>query len=183
LKNNQAGRATFLVTGLHGGSDEAKTLTAETSNSTSEISDLRSEFANSQFQSATSPSRQQYAPVGVDGPRVGDILRAPSELLTVLERALPQRMNARIVGTLDDAMALSLATGDMFVTVEGDWVTGGQFVNAGNGRALEEGAGLLAFKRELRELELRALELEPEIVLAEAMVKDARSQLTDSKNR
>jgi len=43
----------------------------------------------------------------------------------------------------------------MFVTTDGDWVAGGQFVNAGNGRALEEGAGLLTFKRELRELESR----------------------------
>jgi chromosome segregation protein len=159
LKNNQAGRATFLVTGFHGGSDEADILTyiGTTTN--------------------TEP-RPQYVPVGIDGPRVGDILNAPPELLTVLERTLSERMNARIVDTLDDATALSLATGDMFVTTDGDWVAGGQFVNAGNGRALEEGAGLLTFKRELRELESRAENLAAELAVAEVAVKDARGRLT-----
>jgi len=159
LKNNQAGRATFLVTGFHGGSDEADVIT----------------FIGTTTATAT---HQQYIPVGIDGPRVGDILNAPPELLTVLERILPERMNARIVDTLDDATALSLATGDMFVTTDGDWVAGGQFVNAGNGRALEEGAGLLTFKRELRELESRAENLAAELAVAEVAVKDARGRLT-----
>ena len=159
LKNNQAGRTTFLVTGFHGGSDEADVIT----------------FTRATTAAAT---RQQYVPVGIDGPRVGDILNASPELLTVLERTLPERMNARIVDTLDDATALSLATGDMFATTEGDWVAGGQFVNAGNGRALEEGAGLLTFKRELRELESRAENLAAELAVAEVAVKDARGRLT-----
>jgi chromosome segregation protein len=190
LKANQAGRATFLVAGLHGGSDEAKVITSEISNLKSEISDLTSESQTSDSRStfadtsrgtkaAGAAARQRYVPVGIDGPRVGDILQVSRELLTVLERTLPERINARIVDTLDDAIALSLATGDMFATTEGDWVAGGQFVNAGNGRALEEGAGLLAFKRELRELELRSAELEAETVVAEAAAKEARSQLTD----
>src|SRR5712691_10136656 len=159
LKNNQAGRANFLVTGFHGGSDET-TLLTRTGTAT------------------TAASRQPYVPVGIDGPRVGDILQTPPELLAVLERTLPERMNARIVDTLDDATALSLATGDMFVTTEGDWVAGGQLVNAGNGCALEEGAGLLTFKRELRELELRGNELAGELAVAEMSAKDARSRLT-----
>src|SRR5262249_215055 len=117
-------------------------------------------------------------PIGGDGPRVGDIVRAPSELLLILERTMPERMNARIVDKLEDATASSLATGDMFVTTEGDWVAGGQFVNAGNGRALEEGAGLLTFKRELRELESRVSELAGELALAEIAVSEARSRLT-----
>jgi chromosome segregation protein len=160
LKNNQAGRATFLVTGFHGGSDEIDVMT----------------FAG--MATASTAARQQYVPVGIDGPRIGNTLRAPRELLTVLERTMPERMNARIVDTLDDATALSLATGDMFVTTDGDWVSGGQFVNAGNGRALEEGAGLLTFKRELRELESRVSDLSAELAVTEIAVKDARSRLT-----
>jgi chromosome segregation protein len=122
--------------------------------------------------------QRQYVPVGIDGPRIADTIRAPRELLLVLERTMPERMNARVVDTLDDATALSLATGDMFVTTDGDWVAGGQFVNAGNGRALEEGAGLLTFKRELRELETRVGNLAAELAVAEVAVKDARSRLT-----
>jgi chromosome segregation protein len=178
LRANQAGRATFMVAGLHGGSDETKTLINEIEDFRSEISDFKSQM-NSGSSTGTATARQQYIPVGIDGPRIGNILRAPNELLAMLERTLPERMNARIVDTLDDAIALSLATGDMFVSTDGDWVAGGQFVNAGNGRAPEEGAGLLAFKRELRELETRAGELEAEVVIAEAAVKDARHRLTD----
>jgi len=162
LKNNQAGRATFLVTGFHGGSDEVDV----------DLMTFR-ETMN------TTTVRPHYVPVGIDGPRIADTLRAPRELLTVLERTMPERMNARVVDTLDDATALSLATGDMFVTTDGDWVAGGQFVNAGNGRALEEGAGLLTFKRELRELETRVADLAAELAVAAMAVKDARSRLTE----
>src|SRR6185369_17133978 len=159
LKSNQAGRANFLVTGLHGGSDEVDVMTGI-------------------FAGATFEARREFAPVGIDGPRIADILNAPRELLSVLERTMTEKMNARVVDSLDDATALSLATGDMFVTTDGDWVSGGQFVNAGNGRALEEGAGLLTFKRELRELESRISELGAQLTVAEVAVTDARSRLT-----
>ncbi|HKO34961.1 MAG TPA: chromosome segregation protein SMC [Pyrinomonadaceae bacterium] len=163
LKTNHIGRAQFLVTGLHGGSDELTVATFTDTPTTSST--------------GTSPQRD-YVPMGIDGPRIGDILNAPRELVNLLERTLPERMNARVVPTLDDATALSLATGDMYVTVDGDWVTGGQFVNAGNGRALEEGAGLLTFKRELRELQGRVVELEAERAVTEMSVKEARSRMT-----
>jgi len=66
----------------------------------------------------------------------------------------------------------------MCATVEGDWVAGGQLVNAGDERALEEGAGLLAFKREMRELDTRAVELEAQFSTAAAKVTQARAALT-----
>ena len=72
-------------------------------------------------------------------------------------------MNARLAANLEDAMVKSIATGEMYVTLNGDWIASGQFVNAGDARDLEEGAGLLAFKRELRELETRAEVLAREV--------------------
>lgn len=90
---------------------------------------------------------------------------------------MPQRMNARIAGNLDDAMARSLATGEVYVTLNGDWVAGGQFVSAGDARALEEGAGLLAFKRELRGLETRFQGMRSELSTAEQAAKVVRSHL------
>ncbi len=150
--------ANFLVTGLHGGSDELEVLAPA-------------------FVGTTFEARREFAPVGVDGPRLADIIKAPRELLLLLERTMPERMNARVVDNLDDATALSLATGDMFVTTDGDWVAGGQFVNAGNGRSLEEGSGLLTFKRELRELETRAADLSAALAVAEVSVADARSRM------
>src|SRR4030095_7752138 len=81
LKDNHVGRATFLVTGFRGGSDETSVATF------TEVS------------SGSAP-RREYAPIGIDGARIGDILNASRELLQLLERTLPERMNARIVPSL-----------------------------------------------------------------------------------
>ena len=141
LKNNHGGRASFLVAGLHGGSEKSTVAT----------------FTCTPRRSSTGARRNvtmcRWESTSL---RICDILSAPRELLIVLERDVAGRMNARLVANLDDAMAKSLATGEMFVTLNGDWVASGQFVSAGDARALEEGAGLLTFKRELRELEARA---------------------------
>ena len=58
----------------------------------------------------------------------------------------------------------------------GDWIASGQFINAGDARDLEEGAGLLTFKRELRELDTRAAALAREVDAAATAAKDARTR-------
>ncbi|MGB7923551.1 MAG: AAA family ATPase, partial [Pyrinomonadaceae bacterium] len=160
LREHDAGRASFLVAGLHGASEEAETAT------------YRSE--RDATRSHTGDGGE-----GLDSIRIHDLLGAPRELLAVLSRTIPQKMNARIASNLDHAMTMSLATGEMYVTMDGDWVAGGQLVTAGDGRALEEGAGLLAFKRELRELEVRAAGLEGEVAAAEKIAGGARARLTE----
>src|SRR5207253_458100 len=132
LRENDAGRASFLVAGLHGASEEAETET---------IRNLAPE--NRDREPVGNTEAFEQAPL--EDIRIGDLLGASRELLSVLERTLPQKMNARLASSLDDAMAKSLVTGEMYVTQEGDWVAGGQLVNAGDERALEEGAGLLGF--------------------------------------
>jgi chromosome segregation protein len=159
LREHDAGRASFLVAGLHGASEEADTATHKSE------------------RDATRPHPGDGE--GLGDIRIHDLLGAPRELLAVLSRTIPQKMNARIANNLDHAMTMSLATGEMYVTMDGDWVTGGQLVTAGDGRALEEGAGLLAFKRELRELEVRAAVLEGEVASAERIANRARARLTE----
>jgi chromosome segregation protein len=157
LRESNAGRASFLVAGLHGASDEAA--------------------APAHTIAERAPATISYADEGLENLRIGDLLGAPPELLAILNRTLAPRMNARLAGNLDDAMTKSLADGEIYVTLNGDWVATGQLVNAGDARALEEGAGLLAFKRELRELEGRAATLKSELTLAELAVKEARTRL------
>src|SRR5215510_11599683 len=88
LRENGGGRASFLVAGLHGGSEETDTLVCKLEErpalSMSIVSDLP------------------------DSLRVSDLLGAPRELVTVLKRTLPERMNARIAGNLEDAMTKSI---------------------------------------------------------------------------
>ena len=159
LRENNGGRASFLVAGLHGGSEE---LTAQTNALTCAVEErpaLSISFA--------------HEPIA-DDLKISDLLGAPRELLSVLNRTLPEKMNARLAANLDEAMTKSLATGEVFVTLNGDWVTSGQFVSAGDARALEEGAGLLTFKRELRELEARAEVLSAESETAAELAQNAR---------
>ena len=159
LRENGAGRASFLVAGLHGASEEAETTA---------------------YRIEAAASGESSTPSEVSGDvRIRDLLGAPRELLAVLNRTLPQRMNARVAQSLEHAMTMSLATGEMCVTTEGDWVAGGQLVNAGDARSLEEGAGLLAFKRELRDLESRVPALQAEVGIAEQAVSEARARLVE----
>jgi chromosome segregation protein len=162
LRENNGGRASFLVAGLHGGSDEADTITTLACRP-----EERLLLAPGQVETVS------------DDLRISDLLGAPQQLVTVLKRTLPQKMNARLAANLDDAMAKSIATGEMYVTLNGDWIASGQFVNAGDARAVEEGAGLLAFKRELRELETRAETLAREVETATLLAKDTRSRLVE----
>lgn len=157
LRENNGGRASFLVAGLHGGSDETDTLTCK-------------------LEERGSLSLGYPEDVREDA-RISDLLGAPAQLITVLKRTLPQKMNARLARNLEEAMERSIATGEMFVTLNGDWIASGQFVNAGDARDVEEGAGLLAFKRELRELETRAEVLAREVDAATSAVKVARTRL------
>ena len=160
LRENNGGRASFLVAGLHGGSDEASLLTTLAC-SLEERPALQSAQAENFHEDL----------------RIADLLGAPQQLVTVLKRTLPQKMNARLAANLDDAMLQSIATGETYVTLNGDWIASGQFVNAGDARDLEEGAGLLAFKRELRELETRAEALAGEVETAATTAKEARARL------
>jgi chromosome segregation protein len=158
LRENNGGRASFLVAGLHGGSEERNALACNVE----ERPALSISFANDAV---------------AEDLKIYDLLGAPRELLSVLSRTLPEKMNARLAANLDDAMTKSLATGEVFVTLNGDWVASGQFVSAGDARALEEGAGLLTFKRELRELEARAEVLSAESSSAEELARKARTNL------
>jgi chromosome segregation protein len=162
LRENNGGRASFLVAGLHGGSEEVNTVTALA---------CRLEERPALSFSLVEGFR--------DDLRICDLLGAPQQLVTVLKRTLPQKMNARLAASLDEAMSKSIATGEMYVTLNGDWIASGQFINAGDARDLEEGAGLLAFKRELRELETRAEVLAREVDSAATSAKTARDRLVE----
>ncbi|HZH32597.1 MAG TPA: chromosome segregation protein SMC [Pyrinomonadaceae bacterium] len=151
LEANNAGRATFLVAGLHGASTETD---------------------DNYLSRGTFPEERA-------GLRLGDLLGAPPEITSVLARTLPREMGARLSDDMEGAMTLSFTTGDMCVTPRGEWVAGGQLLGAGNSHAVEEGTGLLAFKREMRELESRAADLASEVVSAEDSVSAARARLVE----
>jgi len=161
LQASHAGRATFLVTGLHGGAAESDT---GFNGSARGHTALAEEGMNGGASSET-------------GLRLSDLLGAPREITAVLRRTLAREVNARIAESLNHAMMMSLETGDVYVTAGGEWVAGGQLISAGGTQAASEGAGLLAFKREMRELEARYSEVEADLQFAEQSAAAARGRL------
>jgi chromosome segregation protein len=153
LASSGAGRATFLVAGLHGASDD--------------------DAAQGLY------SRVTVDDLSARDVRLANVLGVPAELATVLQRTLRREMSARIVTSLEEATAGSYETGELYVTVDGEWVSGGQLVGAVGAVQVDETTGLLAFKREMRELETRAAELAGDVVSAEDSVSAARAQLVE----
>lgn len=154
LERNEHGRAIFLVAGLQGAGADG--------------------FAA--FDEAVAAASASTH----DGLRVADLLGAPREIVSVLERTLERELSARVALNLEDAMERSLADGEMYVTEAGQWVAGGALVAAGDVKAsgADGGAGLLAFKREMRELEARALTLSVEQEAAEKRLNESRQTLS-----
>jgi chromosome segregation protein len=150
-----AGRATFLVAGLHGGA---------------EVGDEDGQLIGTAFAEAS----EQDADL-----RVANLLGAPREIAAVLRRTLAREVDARVSENLEQAMLISLENGEACVTKGGEWVIGGQLISAGGPLMSEEGAGLLAFKREIRELEASAVGLEADLVFADEAAQRARARLVE----
>ena len=155
LQRAGAGRANFLVAGLHGGA---------------EVGDADEYLERLSATLAADPDADL---------RVGKLLGAPREIGAVLRRTLAREMSARVADGLEQAMIQTLADGEMCVTAAGEWVVGGQLLSAGGPRVVADGAGLLAFKREMRELEARMVGLEADLLFADEAAQGARARLSE----
>ncbi|HZT59789.1 MAG TPA: AAA family ATPase [Pyrinomonadaceae bacterium] len=179
LQATGAGRASFVVAGLHGGAEADGT---EDSNFNAALAD-ESDFAGEGVESAAGEADSAAGAVDsaaneIDADlRVASLLGAPREIGAVLARTLARETNARVASSLEEAMAQTLRTGEMCVTTAGECVVAGEFVAAGGAPVAEEGAGLLAFKREMRELEVRMVGLAADLVFAEEAAQRARARL------
>jgi chromosome segregation protein len=168
LQATGAGRATFLVAGLHGGAE------LDESDDAASGATLADEVVSADGEADSIEEIDAEIEAGL---RVGGLLGAPREIGAVLRRTLAREMEARVAPNLERAMLMTLPTGEMCVTAAGEWVVAGQLIAAGGHPVSEEGAGLLAFKREMRELELRMVGLEADLVFADEAAQRARARL------
>ncbi|HVF66406.1 MAG TPA: hypothetical protein VM914_01995, partial [Pyrinomonadaceae bacterium] len=164
LKATGAGRATFLVAGLRGGAE------------LDEADDARAAVED-EIVSGGNDFEASAADAGDPDLRVASLLGAPLELAAVLGRTLAREMNARVATSLERAIEFTLPGEEMCVTAGGECVIAGQLIAAGGAPVAEDGVGLLAFKREMRELELRMVGLEADLVFADEAAKSARARL------
>ncbi|HWW75439.1 MAG TPA: AAA family ATPase, partial [Pyrinomonadaceae bacterium] len=166
LRATGAGRATFLVAGIQGGAE------------VDEAGDSVGATVEHEGDAVSNESASAAPEVEIDEEtRVSNLLGAPREIGAVLGRTLAREMSARVAADLERAMLLTLPSGEMCVTAAGEWVVAGQLITAGGPHASEEGAGLLAFKREMRELEVRMVGLEADLVFADETAQAARARL------
>ncbi|MFL6286544.1 MAG: chromosome segregation protein SMC [Pyrinomonadaceae bacterium] len=168
LQATGAGRATFLVAGLQGGAELEETDDAAAGAIVEDESGAdRNDAVNSNVVVSDADLR------------VASLLGAPRELAAVLTRTLAREMSARVISSLERAIELTLPGEEMCVTAEGECVIAGQLIAAGGAPVAEDGAGLLAFKREMRELEVRMVGLEADLVFADEAAKSARARLAE----
>lgn len=168
LRSTSAGRATFIVAGLHGGSGE------------------------NGFSNITEESNYSSGVAGIATPelRLADILSTSEAIKSALKNAIPREMDALIVDDLEEAITSSLATRGLSITKQGDWVAAGRLLCAGalragqrnEGREGKSEHGLLAFKRELRELKTTSVEIKKELGIAEQEHAQARLRLTETES-
>jgi chromosome segregation protein len=172
LQASGAGRATFLVAGLHGGAEvddlDDSTLSATLGGIESPAGGVESEVERAEGEVAVAIEA---------GLRIASLLGAPREIGAVLSRTLAREVNALVADALERAMELTLASGEMCVTAGGECAVAGQLITAGGAPVSEEGAGLLAFKREMRELEVRAVGLDADLLFADEAARRARERL------
>jgi chromosome segregation protein len=168
LKATGAGRATFLVAGIQGGAELEE---ADDASSAATVEDESNADGSDADKSKADESEADL--------RVASLLGAPRELAAVLGRTLAREMNARVAPSLERAIELTLPGEEMCVTAEGECVIAGQLIAAGGAPVAEDGAGLLAFKREMRELEVRMVGLEADLVFADEAAKSARARLSE----
>ncbi|HRI03485.1 MAG TPA: chromosome segregation protein SMC [Pyrinomonadaceae bacterium] len=111
---------------------------------------------------------------------IADILGVSADLEKVLRSIFPREMSARLVRELDES---GTSDGDMLVNYEGDLLLGGKMLVGGNRTSAGQNESLLAFKRELNQLDKDCGRLASDIEKAAAKVETARNALVENESK
>ncbi|HEX8737291.1 MAG TPA: chromosome segregation protein SMC [Pyrinomonadaceae bacterium] len=98
----------------------------------------------------------------------------------LLAEVFPRETSAEMVENLEKVKSKS---SEIFVDSEGDLMIGGKLFIGGKANASEKNSSLLAFKRELRELESTGEKLKKEIEKAEKETEKARKSLAEKEDK
>jgi chromosome segregation protein len=109
-----------------------------------------------------------------------NFLGVSDDLEKLLAEIFPRETSAELVENLEKVESKS---DEIFVNSDGDFVIGGKLFVGGRANAGEKNSSLLAFKRELRELESAGEKLKKEIEKAEKETGKARQSLTEKEDK
>ncbi|MGE3465994.1 MAG: chromosome segregation protein SMC [Pyrinomonadaceae bacterium] len=119
-------------------------------------------------------------PAGTRGDTIGECLGVSDDLAAVLRSIFPREMSARLVDKLDEKHAVD---GQVLINPEGDMLLGGRLFVGGGHAAEGQNESLLAFKRELSQLEKDCARLTRDIAAATAKVEKSREKLVDLESK
>ncbi|MDQ3323065.1 MAG: AAA family ATPase, partial [Acidobacteriota bacterium] len=105
---------------------------------------------------------------------IRNMLGVSDDFAELLETVFPREMSAQTIEKFEDAVAKD---SEMFVTFDGDLIIGGKIFVAGKIKSNEKNSSLLAFKRELRELESNFQIVSAKVESAKAETETARAYL------
>lgn len=108
---------------------------------------------------------------------ISNLLGLENDFAEILAEVFPREMSLELVENLDRTK------GANFIDSEGDYVFGGKLFVSGKANANEKNSSLLAFKRELRELETAIKSLSKEIETAEKEAEIARQNLAEKEGQ
>ncbi|MFN0278124.1 MAG: chromosome segregation protein SMC [Pyrinomonadaceae bacterium] len=111
---------------------------------------------------------------------IANQLGVSSELADALRQVFPREMSARIVKELDQSDA---ADGNILVNFDGDMLVGGRMFIAGKQKTEGKNESLLAFKRELNDLDKDCSHLATAIDFANSTVETARKTLVENESK
>ena len=114
------------------------------------------------------------------GETIADQLGVSAELESALRQIFPREMSARLVS---DLYAQEAGAGEILVNYDGDLLIGGRLFVGGKQISGERNESLLAFKRELKELEKECSRLVGDIEAATSATETTRAELVDLESR
>jgi chromosome segregation protein len=115
-----------------------------------------------------------------EGQKVYDFLGVDGDFAKLLAEVFPREASAELVENLEKVKS---KPEQIFVDSDGDLMIGGRLFVGGKANASEKNSSLLAFRRELRELESAGEKLKKEIEKAEKETEKARRNLAGKEDK
>lgn len=153
--------------------DAQKTLAFLGANNIGRIAVLTVQSSKSKVESPKSKSRNQKSEIRI-------LLGVSDDFAEILDQIFPREMSAQLVENFENVKS---NTDEIFVNYDGDLMIGGKLFVGGKANTNDKNSSLLAFKRELRELEKDAGKLETEIKKAETETEKARKNLAEREEK
>jgi len=111
--------------------------------------------------------------------KIQNLIGVSDEFAAVLEKVFPIEMSARLVENFEN---LKAKDDGIFISFDGDLLVGGKLFVGGKQKSNEKNLSLLAFKRELRDLEAAFQKSGEAIKKAEKETEKARVRLSEYEN-